>query len=73
MARHIGFGRSRRFGSILGGLLLAELGLLQFFKMHFGIEWPEMWSLFLLVPGVALVIMGLFNRYPARDSHPDRR
>ncbi len=71
MARHIGFGRSRRFGSILGGLLLAELGLLQFFKMHLGIEWPEMWPLFLLVPGLALVLTGLFNHYPARDSYPD--
>ena len=72
MARQIGLGQSRRFGSVFGGLFLSELGLLQFFKIQFGIEWPAMWPLFLLVPGLALALIGLINRYPPGDSHSDR-
>ena len=47
--------RSRKFGSLFGGLILIELGTLQFFRAQFGIEWSAMWPLFLIVPGLTLV------------------
>lgn len=71
MARQITRRQGRRLGSVFSGLLLAELGLLQFFKVHFGIEWSEMWPLSLMLPGLALVLAGLIERHPTKDDRPD--
>ncbi|MFQ6026396.1 MAG: hypothetical protein ACE5Q6_02650 [Dehalococcoidia bacterium] len=53
---------NHRFGSLFGGLLLAALGLLQFFQTYLGIPWSELWPLFLVVPGLALVLRALTPR-----------
>ena len=47
---------SRHLGSIFAGLSLASLGGLQFLQRYFGIPWSELWPLFLIVPGIAVVI-----------------
>ena len=47
---------SRRFGSVFAGLALTALGLFQFLQSYFGIEWSQLWPLFLAVPGLALAL-----------------
>ena len=66
--------RRRRggFGSFLGGLSLIAVGLMFFFRLQFGLNWSEMWPLFLIPPGVALTIRPLVNGRPAFPDQSSR-
>ncbi len=68
MNRQMNRSRSRRSGSLLGGLILIEIGLLQFFQAYFDIEWSEMWPLLLIVPGLALVLGALSSNSVSRHG-----
>ena len=64
---------SRHLGSLLAGLSLASLGGLQYLQGYFGIPWSELWPLFLIVPGVAVVIGALTNTGPRHGrTHAQR-
>jgi hypothetical protein len=54
--------RGRRVGSLIGGLALVELGVLQFLKLQFGFDWPQMWPLFLAIPGLAWMLSTLSTK-----------
>ena len=56
-----------QFGSILGGLSLAALGVLQFLQASVGLPWSELWPLFLVAPGLALVFRSRTRR-ESRDN-----
>jgi hypothetical protein len=46
---------------LIGGLALVELGVLQFLKLQFGFDWPQMWPLSLAIPGLAWMLSTLFD------------
>ena len=53
--------RSRKTGAIAFGVTLAELGILQFLKLQFGIDWPQMWPLW--IAGLGLIfVLSAFTR-----------
>ena len=53
--------RGRRVASLIGGLVLVESGVLQFLKLQFGFDWPQMWPLFLAIPGLTWTLSTLFD------------
>jgi hypothetical protein len=53
--------RGRRVASLIGGLVLVEFGVLQFLKLQFGFDWPQMWPLFLVIPGLTWTLSTLFD------------
>ncbi len=69
MQKQVYGNRNRRMGSLIVGLVVAELGLLQFLKLQFGIDWPHMWPLFLTIPGLALVLGALVSTSSSDDQN----
>lgn len=53
--------QGKQFGFILTGFSLASLGGLQFLQGYFEIPWSDLWPLFLMVPGFAMVIGAVSN------------
>jgi hypothetical protein len=56
-------GRMRKFSGSLAGLLIVQFGVLLFFRSYFGVEWSQMWPLFLIAPGGALAVNTPANRF----------
>lgn len=71
MLRSVNRRRHRYLGSLIGGLILIELGLLQFFHRQFLIEWSELWPILLTVPGLTLVLGSLVQRSVGQRQKPN--
>ena len=63
--------RGTRFGGLVAGLALVELGVLLFLREYVGIPWSELWPLILIVPGVAVAV-GALKSAGDRDRHDGR-
>ena len=58
--------RNRKTGALALGVALAELGILQFLKIQYGIDWPQMWPLWLAGLGLVFVL-STFTRHERAD------
>jgi len=59
------FGGRGPWGSVIGGVVIILIGLAFLVQYTYGIPWGEMWPIFLVVIGLAIII-GTVVSYPRR-------
>ena len=59
------FGGRGPWGSVIGGIVIILIGFAFLIQHMYGIAWGEMWPIFLVIIGLAIII-GAVVSYPRR-------